>query len=799
MRQECSWGGVNCTWAEEVFGTTSDGYLAAKSTSITMYDGGTLHYVFSQTTRATNNYDGFVVVAEDRGGTKLIALRQDNWDNVAASNTGCTNTYNWTNFPALLNGASVDMTITYNSGTFTMSSTITGSDSQNYSYGYTKAIAGSPNAIVVYLSEEASQITLTTSEYSNENVIVATLDHTLSSSRDGSNPVVKTTTIDQETEHYNNTKAANWGGWAYAQFSFTIPTGHSVESASLMWGTNIGGNNTTNRDNTIYYINAGTSIDYSDATSERNLTSSATSITNVVLAGKTIHKDVVTDVTSAVRTIAASQNYIIFEWTNSASGADLYGKASTYSPVLVIKTTSETFYEATFTESNSLSPTVTIYSDEDRTVVIENGGLSANTTYYYTATLAGYNDYNGSFAVETSNPTVNFTMTTKPRYTFTVNLVNSVGDAVLETIYTDDDSYDGKAHYVYFSKYLTDENHRVTYTKDNDTYYTRYVSASGSATQTVSYTAYNGVAYFVEGESLATLKNTKVESGNLSGNYGGRGLNNSTTDVLTIPVTGTYNMTYAACSNNVNASRTYSFYKNSSDNVLETQSCNWSINSVKTTGTKTLSDLSFAAGDVIKFYGADTQITLDYVFLELTNLTGTIASSGWSSLATAYGLDFTGATGLSNAFVVTSISKDAVTLTSVDEISANSGVILKGEGSAAYNIPVKAGATYSGTNKLQAAVTATDVEANEAYILQGGLFHLVTEASTVPAGKAYLLASDVPAAARSLSFIFDEETTGIAPVSTDRLNGEFYNLQGQRINNPKQGLYIVNGKKVIIK
>ena len=29
-------------WADEVFGTTSDGYLAAKSTSITMYDGGTL-------------------------------------------------------------------------------------------------------------------------------------------------------------------------------------------------------------------------------------------------------------------------------------------------------------------------------------------------------------------------------------------------------------------------------------------------------------------------------------------------------------------------------------------------------------------------------------------------------------------------------------------------------------------------------------------------------------------------------------------------------------------------------------
>ena len=75
----------------------------------------------------------------------------------------------------------------------------------------------------------------------------------------------------------------------------------------------------------------------------------------------------------------------------------------------------------------------------------------------------------------------------------------------------------------------------------------------------------------------------------------------------------------------------------------------------------------------------------------------------------------------------------------------------------------------------------------------------MTEASTVPAGKAYLLASDVPAEARSLNFLFADNATGINGISSELQNGEFYNLQGQRVETPTKGLYIVNGTKVIIK
>jgi hypothetical protein len=46
---------------------------------------------------------------------------------------------------------------------------------------------------------------------------------------------------------------------------------------------------------------------------------------------------------------------------------------------------------------------------------------------------------------------------------------------------------------------------------------------------------------------------------------------------------------------------------------------------------------------------------------------------------------------------------------------------------------------------------------------------------------------------------FGGEATGIEAVKTTKANGEYYNLAGQRVAQPTKGLYIVNGKKVVIK
>lgn len=105
----------------------------------------------------------------------------------------------------------------------------------------------------------------------------------------------------------------------------------------------------------------------------------------------------------------------------------------------------------------------------------------------------------------------------------------------------------------------------------------------------------------------------------------------------------------------------------------------------------------------------------DIMIVEGEKVNVTIASSGWSSLATPVGLDFSGVDGLT-AFIATAAgSVSGVTLTSVDEAAGAEGVMLKGTAGTKYSIPIKAAATTSGTNLLSAAYSATPADANELY------------------------------------------------------------------------------------
>ena len=78
-------------------------------------------------------------------------------------------------------------------------------------------------------------------------------------------------------------------------------------------------------------------------------------------------------------------------------------------------------------------------------------------------------------------------------------------------------------------------------------------------------------------------------------------------------------------------------------------------------------------------------------------------------------------------------------------------------------------------------------------------FYKATDGKYLGAHKAYL---STATAASAPSFLgFDGETTGINAVngSEFKVNGEYFNLNGQRVAEPTKGLYIVNGKKVVIK
>ena len=116
--------------------------------------------------------------------------------------------------------------------------------------------------------------------------------------------------------------------------------------------------------------------------------------------------------------------------------------------------------------------------------------------------------------------------------------------------------------------------------------------------------------------------------------------------------------------------------------------------------------------------------------------------------------------------------------------------------------------TFKGTYSQLSSTTLTPGEGY--YTLVGGEWQPVTESTTLGAFRFYLKVDSrhgAPAAeARSIRMRFvgennnDDESTGIENAEIkDEKSGMIYDLQGRRVENPTKGMYIVNGKKVVIK
>jgi len=108
-------------------------------------------------------------------------------------------------------------------------------------------------------------------------------------------------------------------------------------------------------------------------------------------------------------------------------------------------------------------------------------------------------------------------------------------------------------------------------------------------------------------------------------------------------------------------------------------------------------------------------------------------------------------------------------------------------------------------NLLRGVATATDVTSlstsndnADIYVLYNGEF-VKSTSGTIPANRAYLPIAKEQGAPARLSIAFGNEETGISSVAAVKTDNVFFNLGGQRIAQPTKGLYIVNGKKVVLK
>lgn len=381
---------------------------------------------------------------------------------------------------------------------------------------------------------------------------------------------------------------------------------------------------------------------------------------------------------------------------------------------------------------------------------------------------------------------------------YDVNLVDE-NNKVLKNVYSNDKLIaETKVDYAY-PKYLTDENGKVTYVCDANTF-SGSVSPVETGTTEIKYSAYKGTAYFVEAENA--INKTKVESANYSSGAAMRGFDKNM-DLFTIPETGVYRLSYAVCSNNVR--KDYQFIVSAGDEVIVNKVVNWSVNDVIKKGTMTEAAMTFNEGTVIKAKGSDTNIILDYILLEKV----TSEDVAVSAVKFATYVPVINVVAPANVKVYTAKVNEAKSAVVLTEVPAGS-VIAKGtpvlvgaeEGSYTFAASANEAAPVE-NNDLKAATAETKGDGATIYALveQDGkaVFAPLKEGVAVSLGHAYL---ELPAAsaARFYSIQFGGETTGINEVNAAaKADGAYYTLQGVKTTKAAKGIYIHNGKKVVIK
>ena len=148
-------------------------------------------------------------------------------------------------------------------------------------------------------------------------------------------------------------------------------------------------------------------------------------------------------------------------------------------------------------------------------------------------------------------------------------------------------------------------------------------------------------------------------------------------------------------------------------------------------------------------------------------------------------------------------------------VGSGTGLLIKGGANTTYYIPAKTDATEPDYNALSANLSSTLRKSDDTHYIfvmkkatsgsgSPEFQKLSTEGVTVPAKKAYVQIAKSAfggGGAHELGISFgNEDVTAINAVKVvAKADNRYYNLSGQVVANPTKGIYILNGKKVVIK
>lgn len=391
-----------------------------------------------------------------------------------------------------------------------------------------------------------------------------------------------------------------------------------------------------------------------------------------------------------------------------------------------------------------------------------------------------------------------YTLTYREAKTYNYSVIGKVDDVVIKE-FVKDKNFEGETVSSPYLRYV--EKDGVWYEAARGTsafYKASTVLDSNNQELVIAYkkSDINNVAYFkeaeeIEGLTVSTNQNADVRCSNAAGAY-----NSSETPVVvtTLPA-GTYQLTVGLWG----GKDTQNFKLNDGGEEPWTIPFTGSFQDVsKELVLKAETEISIPKSD------AANGRCLDYVLIQKTAESVSVSKVKFATYVPTFNVVAPADVKVYTAKV--NEDKSAVVLTEVSagSVIAKGTPVLVGAEAGSYTFEASAGeATTVADNDLKAAAADTKGDGATIYALveQDGkaVFAPLKEGVAVSLGHAYL---KLPAASatRFYSIQFGGETTGINEVNAAaKADGAYYTLQGVKTSKAAKGIYIHNGKKVVIK
>lgn len=614
-------------------------------------------------------------------------------------------------------------------------------------------------------------------------------------------------TVDGENEYYNLDNSSGWIGYAFAEFSFTIPEGETISKAELTWTAN-SVNTSKDRKTSIYYLNTGVTLDYDKIlTTQDNYRFSGKKTWIFDDSFKGI-KTQTTDVTAALNAISeAGQKYIIFQWTNNDGSGRLSGKASDKAPVLKITTvsaSSTTKYTIKYVDASGKD--IKKAQEYDGIIGQNITATDADMKTFYSSDASEKYVYKSGnkeikLAEDEASNVITLTFSKYTKFGYTINAKENgtdLGEVAKGETYSDGAD-------IAISKFY--KINKEWYETTSSPYYINIKPENKAATIEVKK---SDITYFAETENLGNNIGASYNKNLSNGAYSAIA-GDKIAELCELPA-GEYKVTIYLyergdrsaiirdvnnSDNGTNTLCALPIDKNSKANEYSAILTLYKTTKIRLSGYTTGTDGN---------YSTNQSAGLDYVYIQKTGdatETVSVSDAGFATYATKYNVEVPNDENVKVMTVKVNDDNSTITLNKVEAgtvIPANTGILVKAA-QGDYNFVV----TSDEGKELE---NNSLVAAKEAVTSDGATFFALTKMDTkvgfavvkedvkIPAGKAYL---KVPAATTAKFFSLDGEATGINSVKTAKADGAYYTLEGVKTTKPVKGLYIHNGKKIVVK